>query len=188
MALGYNQISHIWYIKINRFVLRIVASQMRPKQYSKILKLHSNVTNTKWQSISFINNATANKKLTCSLWLSPSISGCWFTPKKKMHSRQLAIQIRFAATITWTRSQCSTLTACQVKKGGDQLPSSYANAHGKHKISKMFQLPSLSKHRQSHMHLIQVNNFIASFKIQIQLKVLHWKVYAMLENQTNVHT
>jgi hypothetical protein len=56
------------------------------------------------------------RMFTCSLWLSPIIRGCWFTPKKKTHSRQLAIQIRFAATITWTRSQCSTLTACQQKK------------------------------------------------------------------------
>lgn len=50
---------------------------------------------------------------TWSLWLSPTISGRWFTPRKKAHSRQFAMQIRFAAVITWTRSQCSTLIACK---------------------------------------------------------------------------
>jgi hypothetical protein len=52
-------------------------------------------------------------KLTCNLWLSPTINGRWFTPRKNTHSRQLAMQTRFAAVITWTRSQCSILTACK---------------------------------------------------------------------------
>lgn len=52
---------------------------------------------------------------TCNLWLSPTIRGRWLTPKKNTHSRQLEMQIRFAAAMIWTRSQCSTLTAYKIQ-------------------------------------------------------------------------
>jgi len=58
------------------------------------------------------------------------------------------------------------------------LSASYANAYDKHKIGKMFlsyqvfpNIDSSRMHRQ--WFLIQVNNFITSFKAQIQLKVLY---------------
>lgn len=77
---------------------------------------HGIVIKSLSQNVECINSKNKVNILTCSLWLSPTIRGRWFTPKKKTHSRQLAIQICFAATITWTRSQCSIRTAFQTNK------------------------------------------------------------------------